>query len=116
MKAPAKAPAVRLRQPAAEEIDIVEVMHALGDRTRLAIVSQLRASGERACGTFDVDVAASTLTHHMRVLRDSGLIEQHEIGRRRMSVLRERDLENRFPGLLDSIFGRLTDTYAARAQ
>lgn len=112
MKEQVRPTTLQLRQPAVDQIDIVEVMHALADRTRLAIVEQLRASGERACGSFDVEVGPSTLTHHFKVLRDSGLIEQHEIGRRRINNLRTDDLEKRFPGLLASIFD--ADTQQAR--
>ena len=63
----------------------------------------LRADPERACGTFPVDVAPSTLTHHFRVLRETGVIRQREDGNRRWTTLRLEDLDARFPGLLDAI-------------
>jgi hypothetical protein len=37
------------------------------------------------------------------VLRLAGVIEQHDVGTRRISALRRDDLEHRFPGLLDSV-------------
>jgi DNA-binding transcriptional ArsR family regulator len=35
-----------------------------------------KGESERACGTFPVDVAPSTLTHHFRVLREADVIRQ----------------------------------------
>ncbi|MEV0189942.1 metalloregulator ArsR/SmtB family transcription factor [Kitasatospora purpeofusca] len=92
-----------LTHPATEEIDLLDVLHALADPTRMTIVRVLRAEAERACGTFPVDVAPSTLSHHFKVLRESGVITQREEANRRFSALRAADLEHRFPGLLDTV-------------
>lgn len=92
-----------LTHPDAESLDLLEVLHALADPTRMVIVSTLLASPERACGTFPVEVAASTLSHHFRVLREAGVIHQRDDGTRRWASLREPDLEKRFPGLLETV-------------
>jgi DNA-binding transcriptional ArsR family regulator len=92
-----------LVHPAPEEFTVLDILHALSDPTRMTVVQTLRASPERACGSFPVDVAPSTLTHHFRVLREAGIIRQREDGNRRWTRLRDEDLEARFPGLLDAI-------------
>ncbi|WP_345437059.1 metalloregulator ArsR/SmtB family transcription factor [Actinoallomurus vinaceus] len=92
-----------LTHPEADELDVLDILHALSDPTRMTIVQTLRADPERACGTFPVDVAPSTLTHHFRVLREAGVIRQREDGNRRWTTLRRDDLEARFPGLLDAV-------------
>lgn len=92
-----------LAHPDARDLDLLDVLHALSDPTRMTIVQTLRAEPERACGTFPVDVAPSTLTHHFRVLRESGVIWQREDGNRRWTSLRLHDLDARFPRLLDTI-------------
>ncbi|MCO5985279.1 helix-turn-helix domain-containing protein [Actinoallomurus spadix] len=92
-----------LTHPDAAEIDLLDVLHALSDPTRMTIVRTLRADPERACGTFPVDVAPSTLTHHFRVLREAGVIRQREDGNRRWTALRLDDLDTRFPGVLDAL-------------
>jgi len=80
------------------------VLHALSDPIRLEIVTKLRDCGdERRCGSFDVPVTKSTLTHHFRVLRDAGIISQRQEGTARLSRLRSGDLDARFPGLLDAV-------------
>ena len=60
--------------PRCGDLTVYEVLHALADPTRLTIVRTLREDVERACGTFPVSVAPSTLTHHFRVLREAGVI------------------------------------------
>jgi DNA-binding transcriptional ArsR family regulator len=92
-----------LIHPQPDEFDLLDILHALSDPTRMTIVQTLRTAPERACGTFPVDVAPSTLTHHFRVLREAGVIRQREDGNRRWTALRDEDLETRFPGLLDAI-------------
>jgi len=90
--------------PDRDQIELSAVLHALSDPQRLAIVRELAASDEpRACGSFALDVAKSTRTHHFRVLREAGLIEQRREGTSRLSTLRRADLEARFPGLLDAV-------------
>ena len=92
-----------LAHPEAGKLDLLDVLHALADPTRMTIVQTLRSDPERACGTFPVDVAPSTLTHHFRVLREAGVIRQRQDGNRRWTTLRAADLEHRFPGLLDTV-------------
>lgn len=94
-----------LHHPQADEFDLVSVLHALADPTRLTIVRTLHSDTERPCGTFPVSVAPSTLTHHFRVLRESGVIRQREAGNRRWTTLRGDELDARFPGLIDAVMG-----------
>src|SRR3954465_8210252 len=88
-----------LAEPALEE-----VLAALSDPVRMRIVRTLAAEPDgRPCGTFDLPVTKSTPSHHFRVLREAGLIEQEHRGRTRHTTLRRDDLERRFPGLLDLV-------------
>jgi DNA-binding transcriptional ArsR family regulator len=93
-------------QPARDDLELPAVLHALSDPQRLAIVRMLAASDEpRRCGSFALPLAKSTLTHHFRVLREAGVIAQHEEGTARLNALRRDDLDARFPGLLDAVLG-----------
>jgi DNA-binding transcriptional ArsR family regulator len=96
-----------LPQPAREEIRIEQVLAALGDPVRLLFVRQLAkepAVGV-ACGTIPLPVTKSTRTHHLRILREAGIISMRAEGTRRMAVLRRDDLDALYPGLLDGILG-----------
>jgi ArsR family transcriptional regulator len=53
---------------------------ALSDPARLAIVNRLAAEGEVCACAFPLDLAQPTVSHHLRVLREAGLIE---VARRR---------------------------------
>ena len=97
-------PATPLLHPAADEIRLPAVLHALSDPQRLRIVQTLAEDpAPRPCGTFDLEVSKSTLTHHFRVLREAGVIEQRSDGTSKFNSLRREDLEAQFPGLLDAV-------------
>jgi DNA-binding transcriptional ArsR family regulator len=103
MTSAAAAPAHDIPHPARRDLDLATVLHALSDPVRLEIVAGLAEGEERACGSFDVGVTKSTCTHHFRVLREAGLIQQRQQGTARLNSLRREDLEARFPGLLGTI-------------
>ncbi len=93
-----------LAHPSREDIELAAVLHALSDPVRLLMVRGLAGSLEgRTCGSFDVPVTKSTCTHHFKVLREAGVIQQRQEGTARLNTLRSDDLEARFPGLLGSI-------------
>jgi DNA-binding transcriptional ArsR family regulator len=90
--------------PVTEDIELSAVLHALSDAQRLRIVRELAADPEpRNCRSFGLDVSKSTLTHHFRVLREAGVIEQRIDGTAKLNSLRSDDLEQRFPGLLEAV-------------
>ncbi len=89
--------------PEREQIRLENVLLALGNPIRLDVVRCLAQQGEQACGALRRDVAKSTMTHHWRVLRDSGVIWQRPQGRENMISLRREDLDVLFPGLLDAL-------------
>ncbi len=101
MHAPARE---TLAHPSRDEIELAAVLHALSDPVRLLMVRGLAGAIEaRSCGSFDVPVTKSTCTHHFKVLREAGVIRQRQDGTKRVNLLREDDLEARFPGLLATI-------------
>jgi DNA-binding transcriptional ArsR family regulator len=89
--------------PTRDEIELPAVLHALSDPVRLGMVRDLAVAGECPCRALHVAVTKSTATHHFKVLREAGLIEQRQQGTARLNSLRTDDLEARFPGLLSTI-------------
>ncbi|AIR62938.1 ArsR family transcriptional regulator [Cedecea neteri] len=89
--------------PEREQIRLENVLFALGNPLRLEIIRQLAGGAELTCGALRQDVAKSTMTHHWRVLRDSGVIWQRPQGRENLISLRREDLDARFPGLLETL-------------
>jgi DNA-binding transcriptional ArsR family regulator len=94
---------IEQEQPAKEKIELAKVLQALSDEVRLAIVLQLASAGELCCGMFNIQMPKSSLSHHFRVLRESGILATRREGKEWVNTLRREDLEERFPGLLDSV-------------
>ena len=58
------------------------LFHALSDETRLAIVERLRGGERCVCDLTDILAAAqSRLSFHLKVLRESGLVDCRREGR-----------------------------------
>jgi DNA-binding transcriptional ArsR family regulator len=70
---------------------------------RLQIVRALADGAEHTCKSFGLPVTKSTCTHHFKVLREAGVIQQRAQGTTRLNRLRREDLETRFPGLLGCV-------------
>ena len=94
-----------LYHPARNDLALESVLYALSDPVRLRIVQALARDGERACGTFALPLAKATLSHHLKVLREAGIVSVRQEGTQRLNSLRRADLDARFPGLLDAILG-----------
>jgi DNA-binding transcriptional ArsR family regulator len=93
-----------LAGPTRTELDLVEVLQALADPVRLQIVRYLAdADAPIACHEIPIPVAKSTGSHHLKVLREAGIVSAEVDGTRKYHTLRRADLDDRFPGLLDSI-------------
>jgi DNA-binding transcriptional ArsR family regulator len=93
--------------PQVDELSLPKVLAALADPARLATVRMLAQVGESACGQIQHDagleVSKSTMSHHVRILREAGITHSRVQGARRLLTLRREDLDARFPGLLDAV-------------
>lgn len=79
------------------------VFAALSDPSRRRVVVQLCRDPddrEHACGSFDLPVSKATRTHHFRILREAGLIEQRHHGNGSAVRLLRAQVDGRWPGLL----------------
>jgi DNA-binding transcriptional ArsR family regulator len=97
-----------LQHPDPESISLVNILHALADPVRLAIVNELRdsESGINCVETMSrvrVTLPKSTCSQHFQILREAGLIVCERRGVELSSRLRIHDLDARFPGLIASI-------------
>lgn len=88
--------------PDVNDINLIGVLAALGDPVRLRIVTTLLAEGEKGSTEFDCQVANSTLSHHIKQLREAGIVSHRKEGTRCFVALRP-DIDEKFPGLLQSV-------------
>jgi len=93
--------------PERDDITIYGILAALSDPTRLAIVRQLAQHDERCPFDF-LDLASKqNLSHHMKVLREAGLIMSRYEGRQKFIWLRRDPVDDMFPGLLDGVINAI---------
>ncbi|WP_240686865.1 ArsR/SmtB family transcription factor [Amycolatopsis suaedae] len=87
------------------DVELDAVLAALADPHRRRVVVELAAEPERerTCASFNLPVARSTRTHHWRVLREAGLVHQRAAGNTSYLLLRRTEIDDRFPGLLDTV-------------
>ena len=93
--------------PDLASIDVLTVLQALSDPVRLAIVRQLARCEDGAtglmCGQIEIPVAKSTGSHHLKTLHTAGVTAERAQGVCKYIRLRRTELDERFPGLLDSV-------------
>ena len=87
-----------LDHPDLQDLELTQVLFALSDPARLEIVRQL------AAGPLTT-MSGPTISHHLKTLREAGLIRNEPQGRERLVSLRRDELEARFPGLLGAVSG-----------
>jgi DNA-binding transcriptional ArsR family regulator len=87
-------------------ISLDSALKALANPTRRHIVStllQIPGGQVASCAAFKLTISRSTLTQHMKVLHDAGLVETIDRGNRVLVELRAPQIDQRLPGLLDLI-------------
>lgn len=67
---------------ASEDISCAELLKALADETRLGVVQQL-LSGPKHVGEINevLGVEKTLLSHHLKILRDSNIVEAERDGK-----------------------------------
>jgi DNA-binding transcriptional ArsR family regulator len=94
--------------PDLADIDVLDVLQALSDPVRLEMVRQLAscpATDGLQCGQMKLPVKKAAASHHLKVLWEAGLVDAEKQGVYKIITLRRRELDRRFPGLLDSVLG-----------
>jgi len=94
-------------EPTAADFQLPRILAALADPQRLAAVRYVAHNGESWCAQVmeeaGLAMTKSTFSHHLRILREAGVLTKRIQGTRGYTQLRKNDLDERFPGLMDSI-------------
>jgi DNA-binding transcriptional ArsR family regulator len=97
-----------LLHPAIKNITVEGVLHALADPVRVALYAEI--IGQECSANCSVlqevlaePIPKSTLSQHIRVLREAGLIRSEHRGVEVLNSSRSDEVDARFPGLLGSI-------------
>lgn len=97
-----------LIHPAIENVPVEAILYALADPVRAALFGEIMAA---ACSKNCITLASvvqkpipkSTLSQHMRILREAGLIRSERHGTEIRNTNRCEEMEARYPGLLTAI-------------
>ncbi len=97
-----------LIHPAIEDVPLEAILHALADPVRVALFAEVVAQEcSRSCttlvGVLDKPIPKSTLSQHMRILREAGLIRGERHGVEMRNTSRCDEIDARYPGLILSI-------------
>jgi len=74
-------PAVKI--PARDFSETAELFKALGDPSRLAIVATLARARDEVCAcdfTIGLPLGQPTVSHHLKQLKEAGLVQSRRIG------------------------------------
>ncbi len=93
--------------PQRSDVTLHVMLAALSDEARLEIVRQLAERGEQRPADFLAIGTKQNLTHHLRVLRDAGLLGARYEGRNKVMWLRKDLAEAVAPGFLESVIRAL---------
>jgi ArsR family transcriptional regulator, arsenate/arsenite/antimonite-responsive transcriptional repressor len=93
------------------EAGLVKVLKALGDRKRIRMARAIAAAGELSCGQVKAlfDLSQPTISHHLKILADAGVITVREAGQHRfISVNHDliHEIADVLPGSVDSTAAR----------
>jgi DNA-binding transcriptional ArsR family regulator len=66
-----------------KENDIVKIAKALSDKTRVRILKEIAHKGSISCGDAEkiAELSQPTVSHHLKILTDSGLLKAEKKGR-----------------------------------
>ncbi len=97
-----------LIHPAAEDVTVEGILHALSDPVRVHIFAEIaKGKASQTCSTFlevsDRTIPKSTLSQHFKALREAGLIASERRGVEMHNTSRCEEINARFPGLLPAI-------------
>ncbi|HEY0118529.1 MAG TPA: ArsR family transcriptional regulator [Cellulomonas sp.] len=91
--------------PDMADVDLVDILRALADPTRLQIVRKI-ADGQpcpKSIDVWGVELTKATMSHHFKILREAGLTRTLVTGRTHAIQLRRDELDACFPGLIDAV-------------
>ncbi|RZA27420.1 MAG: ArsR family transcriptional regulator [Proteobacteria bacterium] len=97
------------RHPKIEEIDLTDIMYALSDPARVEIVRMIAAEKRpMTCGELNAERPKSSMSHHFKILRDSGILKTEIDGKEHLNSLRTAEVESKFPGVFKALLKNIT--------
>jgi len=81
---------------------IIELLKTMADENRLKILCLLKTGERCVCDIWqDLDIPQNLASHHLKILKNSGLINSHKMGLKVIYFINKKSLNN-FKILLDN--------------
>src|SRR3977135_1400209 len=102
---------------------LARALKALGDAKRLRMAQEIATAGELSCGQVAerFDLSQPTISHHLRILADAGVLTVREAGQHRFISINQRIIRElalllpaRLPPQRGRVPGRVTSSGAKR--
>ncbi|MBO0446009.1 winged helix-turn-helix transcriptional regulator [Enterococcus ureilyticus] len=85
---------------------VLQALQAVSDPIRLNILTCLLRDGEKRITSEKYNIVKSTLSHHVKLLKDAYLIQEIKTGTTKTYVLNHDYIQQELPGLLELIHFR----------
>ncbi len=82
---------------------VLQALQAVSDPIRLNILTCLLLDGEKRITSEKYNIVKSTLSHHIKLLKDAQLIQEIKIGTTKTYVLNQDHIQRELPGLIELI-------------
>ncbi|WP_348921814.1 ArsR/SmtB family transcription factor [Enterococcus rotai] len=82
---------------------VLQALQAISDPIRLNIVTCLLIDGEKRLTSEKYNIVKSTLSHHIKLLKDAQLIQEIKTGTTKTYVLNQDYIQQALPGLLELV-------------
>jgi DNA-binding transcriptional ArsR family regulator len=102
-----------LLHPPADAITLQALLYALADPVRLALFRRLAGNAVTSVSCIKcapVEMPKSSLSRHVRILREAGLVRSERKGKEVVNRARVDEVEARFPGLLAAVLAAPTSS------
>lgn len=82
---------------------VLLALQAVSDPIRLNILTCLLMDGEKRITSETYNIVKSTLSHHVKLLKDAQLIRENKVGTTKKYALNQTYIEQELPGLIELI-------------
>ncbi|MEI5993476.1 ArsR/SmtB family transcription factor [Candidatus Enterococcus mansonii] len=82
---------------------VLQALQAISDPIRLNILTCLLLDGEKRITSEKYNIVKSTLSHHIKLLKDAQLIQEIKIGTYKTYIINNDYIQQELPGLLELI-------------
>ena len=89
---------------------VLQALQAVSDPIRLNILTCLLLDGEKRITSEKYNIVKSTLSHHIKLLKDAQLIQEIKMGTIKTYVLNKDYIQRELPGLIELIHFRAEKT------